>query len=392
MNEVSRNIWIETLKDAVLQTVPLILVSSLITLLNIIPRIFKIENFPNLGTFSNYTMGLIGLFVAFLIPFNYFERKKLHKMRRVAGMISVCLFLLIIRFDNLKELDYSALGAGGMFAALIVGVISCLVMSAFAKFSFFSKESQIPDFVRSWFDLILPIIILLAAGWIIVYLLNFNLFAFIQGLFKPLTNIAESFAGFVLIHFIICFSYSMGVSTWLFTAILTPIWLAGIQANIDLISQGLPVTYVFTAEVYRALLRLGGTGFTLTLNLLLLRSKSKQLKSLGVASIVPSIFNINEPVVFGCVTWNPAMMIGMWLHGLIIPAITWIGLKSGLVRIPAEVFSMWYVPMPIISWILSGLSGLILCAVLFAVSWVIWYPFFKIHEKQLILDEQEHKD
>jgi PTS system cellobiose-specific IIC component len=205
MNEVSRNIWIETIKDAVLQTIPLILVSSLITVINIIPRIFQIQNFPNLGVFSNYTMGLIGLFIAFLIPLNYLERKKQHKMRLVAGMTSVCLFLLIIRFDNLKELDYSVLGAGGMFVAIIIGVISSLVMGAFAEFSIFSKESQIPDFVRSWFDSILPIVILLAAGWIIVYLLKFNLFTFIQGLFKPLSNIAESFAGFVLIYFIVCF-------------------------------------------------------------------------------------------------------------------------------------------------------------------------------------------
>jgi PTS system cellobiose-specific IIC component len=184
----------------------------------------------------------------------------------------------------------------------------------------------------------------------------------------------------------------MGVSTWLFTAITTPIMLAGIQANMDQISQGLPAVYVYTAEVYRAFLRMGGTGLTLALNLILLGSKSKQLKSLGIASIFPSILNINEPIVFGCVAWNPVMMIGMWVQGLVMPAITWIGLKSGLVQIPGEVFGLWQFPTPVISWILSGFSGLILFAILFVASWVLWYPFFKIHEKQLISAEQETKD
>jgi PTS system cellobiose-specific IIC component len=388
LNKASRNIWIETIKDAVLQTIPLILVSSLITVINVIPRIFQIENFPNMGVFSNYTMGLIGLFVAFLIPFNYLERKKLYKMRIIAAMSGVCLFLLVIKFDNLKEMDYRSLGAGGMFAAIIVGVISALVMSVFAEFSFFSKESQIPDFIKSWFDSIIPVAILLTLGWIIVYLLNFNLFSFIQGLFKPLVGVAESFPGFVLIYFIICFMYSMGISTWLFDPITVPIMLAGIQANIDMVAQGQAPIHVMTAEVYRAFLRMGGTGLTLSLTLMLLFSKSKQLKSLGKATIFPGILNINEPVVFGCIVWNPVLMIGMWLQGLIIPAITWIGLKSGLVRIPSEVFALWNFPTPVISLIVSGFSGLILFVVLFAVSGLIWYPLFKIYEKQLVLTEQ----
>jgi PTS system cellobiose-specific IIC component len=381
LNKAARNIWVETIKDSIMQTLPLILVGSLVTIFAILQN--YIPGFPNMGTFSSYTMGLIGLFIAFLIPFNYMERKKLQKMRFVSGMTGVCLFALIVRLKDLAEVGYSVLGAGGMFAAIIVGVVVALVMKLFSNFSLFSKDSVIPDFVRFWFDSMIPIILLLAAGWFIVYFLGFNLFEFLQSLFRPLANIAESFAGFVLINFIICFSYSLGISTWVFVPILQPLRLAGIQANIDAVAAGLPATHIMTYEVMRqAFLSIGGTGTTLALVFMLMASKSKHLKSLGMASFVPGLFNINEPVVFGCVAWNPLLMIAMWLQGIILPIITFVGLRSGLVPIPKSVFNLWYLPYPISTIILTGIKGLILVAILFVVSWFLWYPFYKVYEKQ----------
>jgi PTS system cellobiose-specific IIC component len=386
LNKAAKNIWIETIKDALMQALPLILVGSLVTVFAILES--YIPNFPNLWTFSSYTMGLIGLFIAFLIPFNYMERKKLPKMRIVSGMTAVCLFALIIRLENLAEVEYSVLGAGGMFVSIIVGVIVALVMKLFARFSFFSKNSAIPDFVRFWFDSMIPIILLLAAGWIVVYVLEFDLFTFIQGLFRPVMSIGETFFGFVLIYFIMCFLYSMGISTWIYYAILNPIQLAAIAANMEAAASGIPVTNIMTHEVvYVAFLCIGGTGATLSLVILLMVSKSKRLKALGTASFVPGLLNINEPVVFGCIAWNPILMVPMWIQGIVLSVITYIGLRSGLVPIPRSVFGLWYAPYPIGTIVLSGIAGLVLFAILFAASFLIWYPFFKIYEKQQLAVE-----
>jgi PTS system cellobiose-specific IIC component len=387
LNKAAKNIWVETIKDALMQVLPLILVGSLVTVFAILQD--YIPNFPNLWTFSSYTMGLIGLFIAFLIPFNYMERKKLAKMRIVSGMTGVCLFALIIRLENLAEVEYSAFGAGGMFVSIIVGVIVALVMNLFAKFSLFSKNSAIPDFVRFWFDAMIPIILLITAGWFIVYFLNFNLFAFIQSLFHPLVAISESFIGFILVYFVMCFLYSMGISTWIYYAVLSPIMLAGIAANMEAVAAGLPATHIMTTEVvYIGFLCIGGTGATLPLIFMLMASKSKRLKSLGVASFVPGLLNINEPVVFGGVAWNPLLMIAMWLQGIFLPIITYIGLRSGLVPIPESVFGLWYIPYPVTTAIVSGIAGLVLFAILFAVSCALWYPFFKLYEKQQIAAEK----
>jgi PTS system cellobiose-specific IIC component len=60
----------------------------------------------------------------------------------------------------------------------------------------------------------------------------------------------------------------------------------------------------------------------------------------------------------------------------------YIGLRSGLVLIPQSIFGLWYAPYPIGTVILSGIAGLVLFVILFAASFLIWYPFFKIYEKQ----------
>jgi PTS system cellobiose-specific IIC component len=223
----------------------------------------------------------------------------------------------------------------------------------------------------------------------VVYQLNFDVFKFLQSSFLTITKFAENFGGFGVIHFIMCVTYSMGISTWLLFAVLQPVFFFGIQENMNAIAAGLPATYITTNEVfYSGWLAFGGTGATLTLTILLLLSKVKSLKSLGAASIFPSILNINEPVVFGCVAWNPILMVPMWIHGIVLPVITYIALRLGLAAIPSSVFGMWYCPFPISTWIVSkSVGGLLLLAVLVALSFIIWLPFLRVYEKQLTKKE-----
>jgi PTS system cellobiose-specific IIC component len=177
----------------------------------------------------------------------------------------------------------------------------------------------------------------------------------------------------------------MGISTWLPYAVYYPIFLTAIQANVDAVMAGQAATNISTMEVwFSGWLAFGGTGATLTLVFMLAFSKVKQLKTLGRASIVPGMLNINEPVVFGCIAWNPIMMIPMWIHGLALPIITYVALRTGLVPIPSSIFQMWYCPFPISTWIVSqSISGLLLLAVLVVISVLIWLPFLKVYERQL---------
>ena len=86
-------------------------------------------------------MGLVSLFVSFLIPFNFCEKKRLRKSRIVAALTGVSVFLISISPEVVAEgeagFGSSALGAGGMFCAMLTGIIVCIVFNLFGKFSFF---------------------------------------------------------------------------------------------------------------------------------------------------------------------------------------------------------------------------------------------------------------
>lgn len=397
LNKINNLIWIVTIKDSMLQILPFILLGSIFCCLAIIEDYVSLPF--SFWTPFGWTMGKLSLLVAFLIPFNYCEKKKYRKQRLIAGLSGLILFMIvispIIEAENSVGFGHSAFGAGGMFCAIITGIISGLIMGAFAKFSLFKEDSAIPDFVRSWFDALLPIGIIVCLGWIIVSILHVNLYSIILSIFMPLQNFLQTWYGFTLFTFIGCFIYSMGISGWVLTPVDTPVKLNAITTNLALVAAGTATVanmQIYTEGlVYCTYMWVGGVGCTLPLVFMLLRSKSKELKALGRASLVPGIFNINEPVVFGCIAWNPYLMIPMWLQGIIIPLLTWFGAKViAFAPIPRIQFELWYTPYPISTWISTrSIRAIIFLLISVAVSTLIWYPFFKAYENNLLKNESK---
>lgn len=395
MNKINNNVWVITLKDSIMQVLPFILLGSVFCLLAILNN--YIPSLPSFWVPFGWTMGMISLFVAFLIPFNLMEKKRLRKQRLIGAMTGLVLFLIVITPQVVKDgtigFGHSALGAGGMFIAIFCGVFTGIVMGAFGKFSFFKEDSAIPDFVRAWFDSMLPIGIVVCTGWIVVLLMKVDIYNIILSIFMPIAGFMETPYGFVVIMFTYCFLYSMGISSWVLTPVTKPVLLAAITTNVALVASGVTAASslnVVTSEtIFSAYLWVGGVGCTLPLVIMMVFSKCKYINTLGKASLVPSIFNINEPVVFGAIAWNPIMMIPMWLQGIILPIIVWIFTKViAIAPIPTIVFDMWYLPFPFSTLITTkSVTGLILLLVIVATSTAIWYPFFKVYEKQQLKAE-----
>ncbi|MCA0295049.1 MAG: PTS transporter subunit EIIC [Actinobacteria bacterium] len=387
MTKINNNVWIQTIKDSIMQTLPFIFLGSVFVMLAILNE--WIPWLPSFWTPFGWTMGMVSLFISFLIPFNLMEKKRLRKQRIIAGLSSLSLFLIIISPQVIKDgqpgFGHSALGAGGMFVAIVAGIFAGWVMSLFGKFSFFKEESVIPDFVRAWFDAMLPVGIIVVAGWVIVDLLGFDLYNTIQAVFMPLGAVLESPWGFALMMFLWCFLYSMGISTWVLTPITSPVLLAAMQANMD----GHAVNLVTNATIFSAYLWFGGIGATMPLVFLMMGSKSARIKALGRACLPPAIFNINEPVVFGAIAWNPTLMVPMWLQGIIPPLVIWLFTKTiPLAPIPMHQFDMWYTPFPVSTWLTTGsFTAIILAVGIFALATAIWFPFFKAYEKQTLEGE-----
>ena len=391
LEKVANNAWISGMQKAIMKTIPMVLVGSLVTIYNVVRNL--LPKIPDLTALSSYTFGLISLFMVFLIPYYVMENKKNSKMGFIAGCTALSLFMILVNpavTDKGYVYQFANFGAGGMFVAIVAGLFTAFVMNLFRKLTFFKEESVMPDFVKEWFNSMLPIAIVVLIGWLLVIQCKFDLYAFLVRIFMPLQNISQSLPGMVLLYLIPTILYTMGISGWVFQPILKPVTMFAISANMAAVAAGKAAQYAFTSEASTAFLSLGGRGATLSLVILLMLSQSKRLKALGRASVVPGLLNINEPVVFGAVAWNPILMIPMWIIALLLPVITYFALTLGLVPIPSAVFSMWYCPIGISSWLVTGdIRGLLLTAVNLAISFAIWFPFFKTYEAREVKKEQE---
>jgi PTS system cellobiose-specific IIC component len=320
-----------------------------------------------------------------------------HKeVSKQAGLAGLAFFLILvyptITAEGQIRFDLNSFGTAGMIAALIAGLFVGIVMNLFSKWKIIGEDSAIPDFVATWFNTLIPITLILLVGWVFTFELHINLYNVVNSIFSPLINLGQGFWGFVLVFFLgFAFLYTFGISSWVLYPVQIAIALPAIAQNQANFEAGKAVTNIFTNET-AAIFLIGGGGATLALCIMLaFMAKSQRLRMIGKASIIPSIFNINEPIVFGApIAFNPILMVPMWIVGLVGPILTWIVMKIGLVPIPHKPFQLWYTPGPIQSWIVTeSIRGLIFFFILFAISWIIYYPFFKIYDKQAVQQDLE---
>lgn len=396
LQKVTNLTWIVVIKDSLLQILPFILAGSIFCCLAILND--YIPSLPSFWVPFGWTMSKISLMVAFLIPFNYCEKKRFRKQRILAGISGLLLFMIFIE-PNIQSAGVlgqgqDLYGAAGMFVAMVSGIVVGLIFGAFAKFSFFKEDSPIPDFVRQWFDALLPIILTVCFGWILSGILKIDIAGLIQQVFMPLGLFADTWYGMTIILFLYCVIYSMGISTWVLTPMSQPLKLQFIAANLAMVAAGTATVanlHIFTETfIYTCYLWVGGVGATLSLVILMCFSKSKELKALGRACLVPSIFNINEPVVFGAIAWNPLLMVPMWIQGIVLPLLTWLFTKViPFAPIPRIQFELWYTPYPLSTFISTqgSILGVIFAVLTFLLSGLIWYPFFKAYEAEKVAKE-----
>ena len=359
LQKITNLTWIVVIKDSMMQLLPFILAGSIFcvgTILNdYIPAL------PSFWTPFGWTMSKIGLMASFLIPFNYCEKKRFRKQRILAGFTGMMLFMICVDPQSAEEMGqgHSLYGANGMFVAIFTGIIVGMVFGAFAQ----------------------------VAG--------VDVAGAVQAVFMPLQSALTSPVGFVFFCFLKCFIYSMGISTWVLTPVDEPVKLAVITANLELVAAGV-ATYqnlgIFTETfMFCTYLWIGGIGCTLSLCLLMMViCKSSELKALGRACIVPGIFNINEPIIFGAIAWNPLLMLPMWIQGIILPIVTYIFTKViPFAPIPRIQFDLWYCPYPISTFIATqgSITGVIFAILTFVLSAVIWFPFVKAYDDQKVKEE-----
>lgn len=391
-NKLFSKPWLSGIASAMQKILPFILTGSIVFFYNVFRS--YLDFLPDLGIISTYTFFLIGMITAFMVGCQLMEKLGLPHYRINVGLVSIALMFMFCVQAAPEGTDVmSRLGPDSILVGMVAGITVSIVFNLYSKLHVLENNLTLPDFVSEWINNILPILATLLIGMVLTVNLNIDVYQAMIDLFMPLQVFGQSLPGLIILVFIPTFFYSMGISSWMFSALQNPIFLAGITANIAAVAAGEPATNIVTNEtVYTmALIMLGGTGATLMLNVFMVFSKSKKLKTMGRVCIGPSIFNINEPIVFGApIVFNPVLMLPMWINGIVGPVVIWFAMSSGLLNIPSFLMQVGQIPAPFSSvMITNDMRAVLVWAFLIVLYGIIWYPFFKTYEKQCLQEEAE---
>ena len=382
---------IAALSSAMQNLIPFILTGSVVFFYNVFRS--YLPQLPDLTNILNYSFGMIGLIAAFMVGQQFMEKFRHPQYAVTAGIVAVCVLMMTLHPVGAKQgvYDMGRVGPTGILIGVLFGVIVGVLFHYYSKLNLL-KNSTMPDFVVNWINNIIPIFFTLALFATLIFALKVDIFQVILNLFEPIQSFGQSLPGLILLVLIPAFFYSMGISTWLWTAIQNPIFIAGIAANALAVKHGGAAANIVTNEtVYSlGLIMMGGTGATLTLNLLMCFSKSQKLRTVGRICIGPSLFNINEPIVFSTpVVMNPILMIPMWLNSIVGCCVIWVAMQGGLLKIPASLMQVAQIPAPISSvLILQDFRAILWYVLLFIIYLATWYPFFKVYEREVLREEQ----
>lgn len=216
------------------------------------------------------------------------------------------------------------------------------------------------------------------------------MFTAVALILSPVTGFAQTLAGTIAIPFVMDTFYFFGISGWVFSPVQQSIQKSALAENMTAYAAGLAPTNINAYGITRYIM-IGGEGATLPLAFYMLFAKSKKNRTLGRATIVPSLFNINEPLVFSTIVANPFMFIPMVLQSIILPANAYLWMSMGWAGLHVENFDMNFLPNAISAFFMSGgtWGNVLLVCVNLVIAAVLWLPFFKASDSyQYHLEQQ----
>ena len=347
----------------------------------------------------------MSLYATFGIAYSLAQYYKLDPLTN--GIIGVMAFLVatakplhVLKPQGIVEagryLNIANLSASSLFAAIVTALVSVEIVHYFTKHNITIKmQAGVPPEVANSFAGLFPAAVVLILFWLVRHLLGFNIATFLSSLLMPLKGIlaGNSLGGGILTILFITIFWTLGIhGTAIMDPIIRPFWEMAIAKNMTEFQAGTNVHHlstIFTEQFLQWFVWIGGAGGTLALVILFLFSKSNYLKELGRLALLPGLFNINEPVMFGApIVLNPILAIPFIIAPIVTAVIAYFATISGLVpmmmaRLP---FSF---PAPIAALMSTNwsLQALVLSLVNFMVDLVIYYPFFKVFEYQQLQRE-----
>lgn len=352
------------------------------------------------------TMGLMAIYATFVMGSDLAKSYGLDSV--TGGILSLgTFFMLQVPVNVLTPeeaplgwvLPMSSLGASGMFAGILSMIFAVEVYRFFKKRNITIKmPEQVPPAVARSFEALIPGAVILTTTWLIRSVAGFDVNAALLSLFEPLTNIlGNNLLGVLLPMFLIHLLWSFGIHGMsIVGAVVRPMWLIMLDENAKALADGTAATklpYIAPEQFYQWTVTIGGAGATIVVSVLFLFfCKSKFLKEVGRFSIIPGIFNINEPMIFGApMMLNPYMFIPFNLVPLVLTIVSYFAVKLEMVN-GFTVLPTWTLPAPIGGYLSAGNDWrvVVLIVINTLIAFIIYYPFVKAYDKKMLSDEQNN--
>ncbi|MCL9780046.1 PTS sugar transporter subunit IIC [Vibrio sp. S4M6] len=345
----------------------------------------------------NLSMGVMTIFISVGIAASLAKHHDLEPV--TAGLLSLMSFLLVAAPIKDGAISMQYLSGQGIFTAILTAIYSTEVYAFLKRKKVTIKlPPEVPTGVARSFEILIPVLA------IILTLHPLNLFVqaetgmilpkAIMSLLQPLVSASDTLPAVLLAVLVCQVLWFAGIhGALIVTGIMNPFWMANLSANQAAMAAGEAIPHIFVQGFWDHYLLIGGVGSTLPLAFLLLRSKAAHLRTIGKMGIVPGFFNINEPILFGApIIMNPMFFLPFIFVPMVNASLAWFATKFGLVE---HVVSLtpWTTPGPIgASWAANWtFAPVVMSLFCMATAAVMYLPFLKAYEKQLLKQELEEE-
>lgn len=420
--------FVRAIMDAGYSVISFSIIGAVLLILNVLPQAFPIPGFAafyanTLGRFSglfqvvyNSTMGILALVFAGTFAYSYTDIYRREEKIDLVPMNGLMMFLMaffitvleliwkngavqfITTFTKTKMVagGYEAstngitrIAAVGIFTGLVIAWLTVQIYRYTVKHNWRIKmPASVPSGVSNSFSALIPgfcIAVVVALIELILVTLGTDIFQVLYIPFSFISAIADTWWGFLIIIFLIHFLWWFGIhGATIMSSFYTPIVLANMAANVN------GANHFFAGDPMNSFVIIGGSGATLGMAIwLAFGSRSAQLKEIGKVELVPAIFNINEPLLFGLpIVYNINLLVPFICAPLASGLVGYIAVTSHLVP-KIIVQQPWPTPVGLSGYLATtSWQGAVLSIVCALVAFLVWFPFIKHYDNVLLKKEQ----
>lgn len=397
LDELSGKPWVLAMRAGLIPLTLITTIASVFVIITSIPvpayqnAIAAVKPYINVA--GNIGMGCSAIVVTVGISTAFAKAYDLDTVTNNA--IALYAFLITQVKDGALITTY--FGSKGLFLGIVVALFTTFINYQFKSRGWTIKMPEgVPDVVVQVFQSMIAGFVVVTVIWVLTVVLGIDLNTILTTVLSPLSGLLNSAIGVAIVVFLMCLMWCIGLHESLFYGFVYPIAEANMAANAEAFlagATGAAIPFVFTKAFLCFCLWLGGSGGTLGLEILLLTSKSKSLKSLGKIAAPSSLFQVNEPITFGVpVVFNPILSIPYCLFPAVAAFLTYTLMDLNII---GRTIAMASAQIPPIIWAYFATGGNIPAIIWYCIEIVIsvlmYLPFFKVYEARRLKDEAEGK-